>query len=183
MMNNLCVQSIFGSAVRDGRCSLSNVALARAKAGRFDGKIVCCGENVCVKDARYDEAEGALLLTLATEQGEIEQRIIVDYIPCAHPHPIAEGRMVELDPVAENAPDGKIALVGDSLFHNWEKPDVDMGLPGEVVNYGVGGYCIPNLQELVVPRYVFPTEPRCIIIHVGINDMFQNAVPLSTYLA
>jgi lysophospholipase L1-like esterase len=91
--------------------------------------------------------------------------------------------MVELDGVALAAHDGKIALIGDSLFHNWADPEGDTGMADDISNFGVGGYCIPDLKNLTVPRHVFPTAPRAMLVHVGINDMFQGGVPLATYLA
>ena len=91
--------------------------------------------------------------------------------------------MVELDAVALAAHDGKIALIGDSLFHNWADPEGDTGMKDDISNFGVGGYCIPDLKKLTVPRHVFPTAPRAMVVHVGINDMFQGGVPLATYLA
>ncbi|MBQ7337968.1 MAG: hypothetical protein IJW40_05870 [Clostridia bacterium] len=170
------VKKILGSAVLDGKCVVSNVALAKLATGDVLGMIELEGK---ADSAYYDEASKTV-----TVKGEGETiSIALEYAPCAHPHPLAEGKMVELDGVALAARDGKIALIGDSLFHNWADPEGDTGMTDDISNFGVGGYCIPNLKELTVPRHVFPTAPRCIVVHVGINDMFQGGVPLDTYLS
>ena len=172
------IEKILGSAVRSGRCEVSNVALAKLAAGAADVRemLVC---DVMPDAATYDEATKTVTVIF---DGQSEQ-ITLEYAPCAHPHPLAEGKMVELDGVALAAHDGKIALIGDSLFHNWADPEGDTGMPGDISNFGVGGYCIPDLKNLTVPRHVFPTSPRCIVVHVGINDMFQGGVPLEKYLS
>ncbi|MBQ4575569.1 MAG: hypothetical protein IJA85_10325 [Clostridia bacterium] len=178
-MAKLTINKILGSAVADSVCKISTPALAKLAASASDVSAMLdyTAEDGII--AVYDEASHTVSVAAGDEKTEIK----LEFIPCAHPHPIAEKRMVELDPVAISAENGKIALIGDSLFNNWQTPDVDMGMPGEVYNYGVGGYCIPNLDELVVPRYILPTSPSVIIVHVGINDMFQGGVPLETYLA
>jgi lysophospholipase L1-like esterase len=172
------IEKILGSAVENGKCVVSNVALAKLAASAADvcGMLAC---DVVPEAATYDEATKTVTVVA---NGQLE-RITLDYAPCAHPHPFAEGKMVELDGVALAAHDGKIALIGDSLFHNWADPEGDTGLVGDISNFGVGGYCIPDLKNLTVPRHVFPTAPRAMVVHVGINDMFQGGVPLSVYLA
>lgn len=170
------IEKILGSAVSDGSCVVSNVALAKLSAGNVLDMIDVTGT---AEAAVYDKENQTVTVT-----GEGEECVVaLQYASCAHPHPMAEARMVELDGVALAAADGKIALIGDSLFHNWRDPEGDTGMIGDISNFGVGGYCIPNLKDLVVPRHVFPTAPRCIVVHVGINDMFQGGVPLATYLA
>ena len=172
------VKKILGSAVVDGKAVVSNVALAKLAAAAADVRsmILCDGS---LDSAIYDEAAHTVTVTA----GEASEVIALEYAPCAHPHPLAEGRMVDLDAVALAAHDGMVALIGDSLFNNWADPDGDTGMIGDIANYGVGGYCIPNLKDLTVPRHVFPTAPRAMVVHVGINDMFQGGVPLATYLA
>lgn len=172
----MLVTKILGSAVEHGRAVVSNVALAKLAEARellpmltYEGTI----ENAC-----YDEAGR----TITVRGDGSETTIALEYAPCAHPHPLAEAKMLELDRVAVAAQNGKIALIGDSLFHNWGDPESDTGLIGDISNFGVGGYCISDLKQLVVPRFVFPTSPRCIVVHVGINDMFQGGVPLTAYL-
>jgi lysophospholipase L1-like esterase len=174
----MSIKKILGSAVENGKCVVSNVALAKLAASAADVRdMILCDDNLDA--AVYDEAAHTVTVTT----GENSEIIALEFAPCAHPHPLAESRMVDLDALALAAHDGKIALSGDSLFHNWADPEGDTGLVGDISNFGVGGYCIPNLKELSVPRHVFPTAPRCIVVHVGINDMFQGGVPLSTYLA
>ena len=169
------IEKILGSAVIDGRCVVSGVALAKLAGGDVLGMIEMTGK---ADSAVYDAAAKTV-----TVSGEGETAVItLEYAPCTHPHPLAEAKMVELDSVALAANDGKIALIGDSLFHNWADPEGDTGMTGDISNFGVGGYCIPDLKKLTVPRHVFPTAPRCIVVHVGINDMFQGGVPLTTYL-
>ncbi len=172
------IVKILGSPVENGKCVVSGVALARlaASAGDVRGMICCDGE---LDAAAYD----GNAKTVTINSGGMTEVITLEYIPCAHPHPFAEAKMVELDGVALAAKDGKIALIGDSLFHNWTDPEGDTGMIGDISNFGVGGYCIPDLRNLVVPRFVLPTAPRCIVVHVGINDMFQGGVPLEKYLA
>ena len=172
------IEKILGSAVENGKCVVSNVALAKLAASAADvcGMLTC---DVAPEAATYDEATKTVTVVA---NGQVE-RITLDYAPCAHPHPFAEGKMVELDGVALAAHDGKIALIGDSLFHNWADPEGDTGLVGDISNFGVGGYCIPDLEKLTVPRHVLPIAPRTIVVHVGINDMFQGGVPEETYLA
>lgn len=173
------IQKILGSPVNGDICKVSTPALARLAASASDlSAMVACSEAEGFT-AVYDEESGKVSVSNGNEKIEIR----LEFIPCKHPHPLAEAKMVELDSVAISAEQGKIALIGDSLFHNWASPDVDMGMTGEVYNYGVGGYCIANLDELVVPRFILPTAPSIILVHVGINDMFQGGVPLDTYLA
>ncbi len=170
------IEKILGSPVVEGKCVVSNVALAKLAAGDVLDMIEVVGR---ADAACYDEQTKTVTVT-----GEGETiKVALEYAPCAHPHPVAEARMVELDGVALTARDGKVALIGDSLFHGWPDPEGDTGMVGDISNFGVGGYCIPDLKNLVVPRHVFPTAPRCIVVHVGINDMFQGGVPLTTYLA
>ena len=169
---------ILGSAVVDDKAIVSNVALSKLAASAADVRdmIICDG---ALDAATYDEAARTVTL-----RGGGETTVIaLEYAPCAHPHPFAEAKMVELDGVALAAHDGKIALIGDSLFHNWADPEGDTGMKDDISNFGVGGYCIPDLKKLTVPRHVFPTAPRAMVVHVGINDMFQGGVPLATYLA
>jgi lysophospholipase L1-like esterase len=157
---------------------VSNVALSKLAASAADVRdmIICDG---ALDAAVYDEAAKTVTVCAGGETA----CIALEYAPCAHPHPFAEAKMVELDGVALAAHDGKIALIGDSLFHNWADPEGDTGMADDISNFGVGGYCIPDLKNLTVPRHVFPTAPRAMLVHVGINDMFQGGVPLATYLA
>lgn len=172
------IEKILGSAVENGKCVVSNVALAKLAASASDVRgMICCDGKLDA--ATYDENAK----TVTVNAGGMTEVITLEYASCAHPHPLAEGRMVALDAVALAARDGKIALIGDSLFHNWADPEGDTGMIGDISNFGVGGYCIPNLKELNVPRHVFPTAPRALVVHVGINDMFQGGVPRATYLA
>ena len=172
------LEKILGSAIVDGRCFVSSVALAKLAASAADVRPLLT-LDIPADCARYDVDTATVTVTCG-EQTEVVQ---LEYIPCAHPHPIAEARMNDLDPVALHAPIGAIALIGDSLFHNWANAAEDMHMPGDVVNLGVGGYCIPDLEKLTVPRHVLPIAPRTIVVHVGINDMFQGGVPEAKYLA
>ncbi len=177
-MITIKIHKILGSPVENGICKVSTPALTKLAASASDvsAMIECTAESPIT--AVYDESARIVRVTENGDSTEIK----LEFIPCTHPHPIAEARMFSLDPIAVSAEQGKLALIGDSLFNNWAAPDVDMEMPGEVYNYGVGGYCIPNLDELVVPRYILPTAPSMIIVHVGINDMFQAGVSLEAYL-
>lgn len=178
-MAALTIRKVLGSPIENCVCKVSTPALAKLAAIASDVSELLEYSADGNITASYDEATHKILASCGEETVEIK----LEFILCSHPHPIAESRMVELDPVAISAKKGKIALIGDSLFHNWATPDLDMNMPGEVYNYGVGGYCISDLDELIVPRYVLPTAPSVIIVHVGINDMFQGGVPLDVYLA
>lgn len=136
----MLVTKILGSAVEHGRAVVSNVALAKLAEARellpmltYEGTI----ENAC-----YDEAGR----TITVRGDGSKTTIALEYAPCAHPHPLAEAKMLELDRVAVAAQNGKIALIGDSLFHNWGDPESDTGLIGDISNFGVGGILYIRLK-------------------------------------
>lgn len=175
------IKNVLKNPVKDGKCPVSSVTLAKLAATEDVRTCVEC-ENGNLLKAVYNKEKQKLKLWTKTAQGSQTVEIQFVHQPFSHPVSQAEAKMCELDQVAIHAPDGKIVLIGDSLFHNWPFPDIDMGMSGEVINFGVGGYCISDLDRLIVPRLVLPINPSHIIVHVGINDMFQAGIPLETYL-
>ena len=76
-------------------------------------------------------------------------------------------------------------MIGDSLFANWSlsNPDIDLSPNVPLYNFGIGGFTVSDLKDKVLPRLVLPVTPDKVIMHVGVNDIFQAGVSAENYLA
>lgn len=99
-----------------------------------------------------------------------------------HRDSTAEATLKSLEARAVAAKEGQTVLIGDSLFANWKTADADMNAFGNVFNFGVGGFCVSDLRNIVLERLVLPAYPSKVIIHCGVNDIFQGGISLETYL-
>ena len=185
-MSSFRLLSILNAPVGENRlAAVSRPALNRLEAVKDVLPMLRWEAEGCVPvSAEYQGWTAALYVLVRDDDGtERKEPYGCQYIPCCHPHPAAEDRLYQLDPLAVSGKAGQTVLLGDSLFHNWTTSSEDLRTDTEVQNFGVGGFTAGNVKEMTLPRHAFAVSPKRILLHVGINDMFQCGVSLDDFWA
>lgn len=81
----------------------------------------------------------------------------------------------EAEDRANPPPKGAILFAGDSQFYRWKTIHED--LPGyTVINRGIDSFQLEHLIQYA-DRLILPYAPRCIVLHVGGNDVHTGKSP------
>ncbi|MCQ2426245.1 MAG: GDSL-type esterase/lipase family protein [Lachnospiraceae bacterium] len=185
-MSEFILHSILNSPVRADRLAIqSRPALNQLEAREDVLPLLRWTAKGCTPvKAIYNRYIGALHVTVRDDDGkERTEQYGCGFAPYFHFHPVAEDRLYSLDPLASTGKAGQTVLLGDSLYDNWKTSSADLITDTEVQNFGVGGFTAGNVRDITLPRHALAVSPKRILLHVGVNDMFQCGQSLDAFLA
>ncbi|MGN1098770.1 MAG: SGNH/GDSL hydrolase family protein, partial [Christensenellales bacterium] len=181
---NFSVDSVLNYKCVGGNCLMSRVGVEKLRMTPDDVSeyVKYSAENCEMLSAVYDDDNQAVTVTFGS-RGEVRTvSCTVEIGDYTHPVFEAETTLQTLENKAISAKPGSTVLIGDSLFANWKDlaPLENAGIT--VNNFAVGGFCVSDLNGIVLYRLVLPVSPDRILIHVGVNDIFQAGKSSDAYL-
>lgn len=129
-------------------------------------------EDESVVSAEYISSDSSLKIKF-TEKGETKEEVYtITQNKCISPIPAFNELADKYEAEAENVNPGATIMLGDSLVANFTnyKSVLDIG---EVFNIGMGGSRASYWKNYYLDRLVVPLEPSKIILHTGINEIYN----------
>lgn len=181
---NYQIKSVMNYKVYSNEAVISGVADTKLWYEEKDvRRFINFSANGCnLVSATYDRDKREI--TCEFSNGNKSEFVSLSLEVAGYPHrdSTAEATLKSLESRAVAAKEGQTVLIGDSLFANWKTADADMNAFGKTFNFGVGGFCASDLVNIVLERLVLPVYPSKVIVHCGVNDIFQGGISLETYI-
>jgi len=130
-----------------------------------------------VSSAVFDDIESEIVLTILTDGMQEKKRYFVSQANFKSSVLYYEECIQGFEPnMIENF---DVLLVGDSLFANFTNYKEVLGIENSY-NVGIGGMTVQEVMISVLNRVVLPYSPKKIVIHLGVNDIYQFGLDLET---
>lgn len=177
------IDSILNYKILQNVCIVSNVAIVKLenKSNDISRYLKYQTKNCKLDSAVYDSKNNKIIVKFSNASNAERVEIFVERGDYSHSVSTAEATLKSLDSKAVAAKENSCIMIGDSLFANWVNPQVDMSFTSPLYNFGVGGFCVSDLSNIVFYRFVLPVNPSKIIMHVGVNDIFQAGISAENY--
>lgn len=181
---NFSIDSVLNYKCVGGNCLMSRVGVEKLRMTPDDVSeyVKYSAENCEMLSAVYDDDNQVVTVKYGSHGDMRTASCMVEIGDYTHPVLEAETTLQTLENKAISAKPGSTVLIGDSLFANW-KDLAPLENAGIIVNnFAVGGFCVSDLIDIVLNRLVLPVSPDRILIHVGVNDIFQAGKSSEVYM-